>query len=366
MVILIIITITMNTMKNRHILLAKLGTLLRRLMTGGTLLVLILGLLGQLVRDRTLLFTFLFYLPLIPIGIWAIVWDIGHKGRSLPIPFSLSLLGLVAINWMTISMIGKEMPSGHHSAQTSLRLLQWNVRWGGKSYRKYWSDSDQRRAWPTLRKAIIKNKADIIVLNEPPQDKRLDRLVTQLGEGWQLIRHHKTTGLEDDPRKRNTMAILSRFPLQRHSLLDFHRGQGILATITYKSRPIHLLAIDGDRNLRESKISFLTDVKKAVGKFMPDIVAGDFNAPSRSIGFDGFEQLGNGYHLASRLSAVWRGSWIGFLPLYDIDHIWFSQRLKHKHTNFLFSWVTDHRGQYIDFSVPTLGTVYNEAKLITH
>lgn len=333
---------------------SKLIHLLRQIITGGTLLVLVLGFIGQLVRDRTLFFAVLFYLPLILIGVWAILWDIIHKGKSLPIPFSMSFLGLVAINWMTIGMVGKETPlNGHYSNQKTLRLLQWNVRWGGKSYRKYWSDSDHRRAWPILRKAIIQNNADIIVLNEPPQDKRLDRLAKQLGEGWHLIRHHHTTGLEEDPRKRNTMAILSHFPLQLDTLLDFYKGQGIVATVSYSNTPLRLLVVDGDRNLREVKIPFLADVKKAVNKFMPDIVAGDFNAPSHSVGFDGFEQLGTGYRLASRLSAVWRGSWIGFLPLYDIDHVWLSQRLKHKQTTFLFSWVTDHRGQYIDFVVPT-------------
>ncbi len=50
-----------------------------------------------------------------------------------------------------------------------------------------------------------------------------------------------------------------------------------------------------------------------------DVVAGDFNTPSRSIGFDAL--TAQGYTLASRAASGWRGTFPAWLPVYDIDHV---------------------------------------------
>ena len=79
---------------------------------------------------------------------------------------------------------------------------------------------------------------------------------------------------------------------------------------------------------------------------------GDFNAVSRSIGFDDLVQSGGGYQLASRYGGRWRATWPAPFPLLDIDHVWARTGWKilgfHLFTNF----ASDHRGQLAELAVP--------------
>ncbi len=55
------------------------------------------GVLGQVVRDRSVGWALLMDLPLVPIGLAAVAWDAIRRGRALPGPrFGLGALGLAA------------------------------------------------------------------------------------------------------------------------------------------------------------------------------------------------------------------------------------------------------------------------------
>ncbi|HHB92272.1 MAG TPA: hypothetical protein ENK59_03560 [Thioploca sp.] len=58
-----------------------------------TILVIILASIGHTVRDITVEFGLLMYIPLLPLGLWTILWDLSQMGRSLS-HFSLTLVGL--------------------------------------------------------------------------------------------------------------------------------------------------------------------------------------------------------------------------------------------------------------------------------
>jgi endonuclease/exonuclease/phosphatase family metal-dependent hydrolase len=76
-----------------------------------------------------------------------------------------------------------------------------------------------------------------------------------------------------------------------------------------------------------------------------DIVAGDFNTPSRSLGFDAF--AAQGYALASRSAGGWRGTFPARLPIYDVDHVWISPAGRVGQCTLFNVPFTDHRGQVV-------------------
>ena len=75
------------------------------------------------------------------------------------------------------------------------------------------------------------------------------------------------------------------------------------------------------------------------------MIVGDFNTPSRSLGFD--ELVAEGYRLAGWSSAGWRATFPSWLPVYDIDHIWIAPRSRIGSCEFFNGPWTDHRGQVV-------------------
>jgi hypothetical protein len=56
----------------------------------------VLGLAGQVIRDRTVPLAILMYLPLLPAGVAAILLDLCRRGRTFPkMRFGLTLIGVV-------------------------------------------------------------------------------------------------------------------------------------------------------------------------------------------------------------------------------------------------------------------------------
>ncbi|EDN65248.1 membrane protein [Beggiatoa sp. PS] len=85
-----------------------------------------LAITGQIVRDRTVELALLMYIPLVPLGLWAILLDLVQIGRSLPrLRFGLSLMGLAIFTWGTVSMMG--MGSAEIQSEKQISVLHWNV-----------------------------------------------------------------------------------------------------------------------------------------------------------------------------------------------------------------------------------------------
>src|SRR6185437_12278102 len=81
-----------------------------------------------------------------------------------------------------------------------------------------------------------------------------------------------------------------------------------------------------------------------------DLVVGDFNTPSRSLGFDSLEALG--YRLAGRSARGWRGTFPSWLPVYDIDHVWLGAGVSLGSCAFFNGPYADHRGQLVRVHLP--------------
>ena len=76
------------------------------------LAILFAGFVGQVVRDRTMLFGLMMYIPLVPIGAACLILDLFRRGRSfLGCRFVLSTLGAAGIVLGTVPMSGFGPPT---------------------------------------------------------------------------------------------------------------------------------------------------------------------------------------------------------------------------------------------------------------
>ncbi|MDM8567330.1 hypothetical protein QUF74_16985, partial [Candidatus Halobeggiatoa sp. HSG11] len=183
----------------------------------------------------------------------------------------------------------------------------------------------------------------------------------QLGNKWSMVMYVE--------KWKNPLAVYSAWPLRLERYVTIHNAHAMIVIVTVYGQPLRILAIDGGRNMSErfaimsKKVlprwrtpmlkSMLKTIKNYHAKGKPiDIIAGDFNALSRSLGFEKFGYVGGGYNLAAKFSLGWRGTWKSYLPLYDLDHIWVHKRFQELKTELFTNLNTDHRGQVVHLHVP--------------
>ena len=121
------------------------------------------------------------------------------------------------------------------------------------------------------------------------------------------------------------------------------RGMAMSVTAEVRGRSLRLLVVNGESSPLQSRLPFLQAIaeacKEASALGRPyDFVVGDFNTPSRSIGFD--ELAAQGYRLAGRSSSGWRATFPAWLPVYDIDHVWLGRGSGHRFLHVL-QWSLD-------------------------
>jgi endonuclease/exonuclease/phosphatase family metal-dependent hydrolase len=322
---------------------------LRDLSVLGVLVTIVAGLVGQVIRDRSIALAVLMYLPLLPAGLAAIVLDSLLGGRAIPrARFGLALLGVVAGTWAVATMIGGgvDAVTAPPAGVPEISMLHWNVQWGGGLFRN-------PQTWASQRSEILRRDADIIVLSELPPADWLVRLTDELGADA------STVYLEHNPGSRYEyrMAVCSRWPIRLEQRVSLPGGAGMSVTAKIKGRGLRILCVDGQSNPFRSRLPFLVAIadlcRAASNGGRPfDVVVGDFNTPARSLGFDSL--MDQGYTLASRSTAGWRGTFPSWLPLYDIDHVWLGPGLGIRSCRLYNGPSTDHRGQFLRFT-PAIG-----------
>ena len=314
-----------------------------------TLLVILLALVGQIVRDRTVELGLLMYIPVLPLGLWTVTLDLWQAGYSLPgFRFGLTLIGLGIMTWGETTMIGQGATPGYFNPDTQISVLHWNISWGGIG----------KKGWESISYDIKQRHPDIAILTETPHKFRLDHF--NKSTGWSMVMYEDTWS--------NPLAICSAWPLQFEQFVKVHDGVAMTVVVKVKNYSLRILAVDGKRNM-SGRMTILshqvlprwrTPLLRDIAQFIAyseqqgkpiDIIAGDFNTISRSLGFDALDQVGGGYHLASKYSSNWRGTWMSILPLYDIDHVWVHKRFPGLSANLFTNLATDHRGQLVKFNL---------------
>jgi endonuclease/exonuclease/phosphatase family metal-dependent hydrolase len=329
----------------------RLRAALARLIALGSVTVIIAGLSGQLVRDRSVSMAILMYLPVLPVSVLAAIFDLALRGKALPrVRFGLTILATAGIALSAIPMIGSGAVRAPRSGERGISLLHWNVQWGGGLFRN-------SQTWTAQRSEILRHKPGIVILSEAPTGAWVDQLVADLGPGATRAHIEHESG---NPYWYG-LAVCSRWPVLFEEGVALPNGKGMSVTVTTASGPLRILVVDGMSSPFLSRLPFLNAVIAAchaarIAGRPYDLVVGDFNTPSRSLGFD--RLIEEGYTLASRSAAGWRATFPSWLPVYDIDHVWLGRGLRVGSARFFNGPHTDHRGQIARIVVP-------EPKIVT-
>ena len=307
----------------------------------------VLGLVGQVVRDRNVPLALMMYIPLAPLGLWAVCLDLLRRGRSLRPPFLLCSLGAAALLAGLGPMLGRESPQPAPPGATPVTLLHWNVQSGGR--RLEWS------RWEKAAEGMMARAPDVIVLSETPPDPWLFATLRRRGNGWNAVQLHPGPGT----RYWYNLLVCSRWPLKMDGAVTVRNGAAMAASVTVRGRPVRLLVVDGMSTITLPRTPFLHDVAAACDEAARagrpyDLVVGDFNAVGRSIGFDAVRTAGGGYRRASDHCGGWRGTWPVPIPLYDIDHVMARTGVAVTRCEIFTCSVldTDHRGHWVTLALP--------------
>jgi endonuclease/exonuclease/phosphatase (EEP) superfamily protein YafD len=306
-----------------------------------------LALLGFFIRDRNRVIALLLYLPLVPIGFLSTVASAGIRRSSSRNARRLLLaLGLVATAVGGYWMIGWSRAPRAKPEDRRLRLLHWNVWWGGLAI-------ESHAPWERIGKEILDKNPDLFVLSEAPFTnplyRKLDELpgrhfglsVLSLGQGKYFF--HIFVG--------------AKWPLRLERWATISGGGAAVVRVAHPARAIRILVVDGASTITPLRTPMLDDLATTCARADEDgapidLIVGDFNAVSRSIGIDHLTRSGRGYQLASRFCGGWRGTWPSVFPLLDIDHVWARTGWLILGCRLFTNYASDHRGQLVELVVP--------------
>jgi len=318
-----------------------------RSITVAFITLLVCGAIGQIARDRKVVLAIMMYLPLTVVGILAAGWDLILCGRAVPkARFALTIAGLLAAIGSGSTMFGRgpESPSPPGNA---VRLMQWNVWWGGRPDRR--NDA----SWRVMIDEVRSQWPDIVVLSEAPTKERIAEMSAALGAEWSWVNRR-----QEEEGGADRIGVLSRWPIEKEKTFDFRNGGGVVVRVDHPDGPLRILGVDGLSHLLVLRTPLLEDVARVCREYESrgvrlDVICGDFNAMSRSVGFDEFRTMAGGYRLASDHSSEWRGTYRAIVPLYDIDHIWVHQAHAGLACELFTNTASNHRGQVATFSATT-------------
>jgi endonuclease/exonuclease/phosphatase family metal-dependent hydrolase len=302
-----------------------------------------------MVRDRNGLLALMMYIPLAPLGLWAVALDLVARGRSVPrVRFGLAVAGVIAAGWGVALMTGGSVPEPAPPGSTEISLLHWNVMWGG----------DDPSQWRETAEKIVRRNPDLVVLSEAPSDDMVVDALSQSGPRWNAV---YITNPPHTPYWYNPF-VCSRGPLKIERRVDIQNGAAMSVLAEVKGRTVRLLVVDGKSDPRILRTPMLHDIAAACDEAARrgepvDVIVGDFNSTGRSIGFDAVAAAGTGagglgYRRAAEYSGGWRATWPFPLPLFDIDHVWVRRPHAVLGCELFSSRRTDHRGQFVRLALP--------------
>ena len=198
--------------------------------------------------------------------------------------------------------------------------------------------------WTLLGLALLPVAAalGVVVLSECPSETRVRELTTLLGAGWTSV------SSRNSPRAHYlySLVVAARWPVTVEREAPIPSGRVMQVTVAAPGGDVRVLVADGESHFRHGRTARLGAIAQfcrdaaASGKPI-DLIAGDFNAVGRSVGFDAIADAG--FTSAGASGAGWRATWPSICPLYDIDHVWVGERWTTSDVSRLTNLVTDHR-----------------------
>lgn len=283
-------------------------------------------LLGEILKDRFLPLNVLFYLPPLGAGLVGLIWAVWNPlGSGKSVRGGILTISLLALLRAFLIDFQFNNPAPNPAAD-SVRLIHWNASRG-------------RIGPDRLATALLRQKADIILLSEAPPDLELLEIVPRIFPtgSW-----YRTDG----------MTVMSRFPITPLERLDLPDGRAWVARIKPPAGAFDLLAADLRANVfvaRKPDLLALADWIDRRNEKLPLLTAGDFNTPPDSLHFRRFRE--NLIHAHEAAGGGWPYSWTVPFPMIQIDHVWTSPGITPRGHRYRFALGSDHLMQVFDFKV---------------
>jgi len=321
----------------------SIRTLLRILLchipTGVIVAAMVVVVAAQVIRDRNFVLAMLFYVPVWPVAAVAVLWDLLRLGRALPLRWLLLCLG-IGLGIISVGMLWSpaRVPSAGES-RPAITVLQWNVQWGGRY---------MQRSLDAIVGEIQRHDPQIILLSEAPPQQWLMYTWNLNQPGWRYAVHEFKPGGEYWFR----MTVLSRWPVRQTDYWRLPTGRAALFEVATPYKPIVVLMVDLESAPWLRREPSLLAIAQIVDQLIADgirvdLIAGDFNAPARSLGFDAILRSGIGFDRAAMWSGQWRATWPSQFPMWDIDHVLIRRGIGVNSAGFFANPATDHRGQVV-------------------
>lgn len=284
-----------------------------------------LWLVGAVFRDRCLVTAFCFYVPPLVMVLVGTVWLSTQWRRPCGVRwwvvFSITVVALVKIAVVDFSWRGS-----YGRRSRSIRVVHWNI---GHA----WFGTD------AVLKVLQQDNADVVLLSECPDDPAFEAMAETLMPNAHL-------------RHQSSMMLISRFPLADVPVPELPDGAAWAVRLgSRKLGAFDLAAVDLISTpwiSRQKRLAILTRWVGEHDRRLPLLVLGDFNTPRDSIHFEPLrEYLAHAYE--QRGNRQWPYTWPFPLPVYSVDHAWFS-RLRLYNYELHGSLRSDHRRQVLDFS----------------
>lgn len=303
--------------------------------------------LGVTLRDRFVWSQVLWFIPLGLAGASWLVVDLMRLGRTVRPRFAVSVVGLVAIGVWCFQMVGwrgwiDDRDDRANAVAASMKILHWNVLWGGGP-----------EIWPTTVERIEAIDADVVVVSECASLEMTERSFR--GRGYEHVVLRESRPGERYPWR---LAVVSRWPVEVEWLRTLPTGQAMGVRIDGPTGVVRVMVVDGGSKLLEARRPRIEAVARCIEEMKQtghavDFVAGDFNTPGRSMGFDDLRD--EGWRFAGDFSGAWKGTFAYPRRVFwDIDHVIVSPTWSIRDVEFVSHPTLDHRGQWVEIARPVL------------
>lgn len=299
---------------------------------------------GHYLRDRYAPLAVLTYFPLAPVAAGAFVWDLLRRGRVFGrARFGLAIVALVFVviggRWMWATQPLDALESANVGP---IRLIHWNVKWGGGL-------RSPGEHWDSIADELAVQTPDVIVLSESPRQIARDGSDWTFAEDWSTVRWYG--------RMRGgyywSLVVSSRWPTRELWRRYLKGGVAMRIDVEMPDGPLRLLVVDGVSDPRRDRLPYLNAIADLVelaehADEPIDVVVGDFNALSRSIGFDRYAEAPLNLRLAARHGGGWRATGPAILPVIDVDHAWLAPPMRLTGVERFTRWPSDHVGYALE------------------
>jgi len=178
--------------------------------------------------------------------------------------------------------------------------------------------------------SLLEHNAEIIGLVESGDLSQADKVTSLIPSGYQAA----DLG--------GGLVVIARGEISNINFVEVGRRNRIgRCTVNLSGEIVDVMLVDVDSNPLVSRKNVMEKIVELSRETNPDIIMGDFNAPSDSVWFnqlrgkynESFEAGGTGLH----------ATWPGFFPLLAIDHIWVNRSLKIGSSRIIKNPNSDHR-----------------------